>query len=102
MALVCAASGACGGEGTPGRRWAWGLRSDRRWEGRSGVGRRRLALAAAAGESGMRGRAGSGEVACGDPMGAAPELRATEVSHCEVGLARVWPACHGEQCRWRL
>jgi len=67
------------------------------------VGRRRLALAAAAGESGMRGRAaGVGKWPCGDPMGAAPELRAPEVSHCEVGLARVWPACHGEQCRWRL
>nr|CAB3493015.1 unnamed protein product [Digitaria exilis] len=55
MARVCAASEAWGG-----------LRCDRRWEGRSGVGRRRLALAAAAGGSGMRAgeRVGSG-VDCG-------------------------------------
>lgn len=48
---------------------AGGLYSDRRWEGRSGVGRRRLALAAAAGERRRQsvGGAGCGCGARGDP-----------------------------------
>ena len=59
-------------------------------------------MAAAAGESGVRGEGRKGRkwpVACGDPMGAEPALRAPEVSHCEVGLSTVWPACHGMVCR---
>jgi hypothetical protein len=69
------------------------------------VGRRRLALAAAAGERDRVGCGGGPEAAwpvpCGDPVGAqegaAPGLRAPEVFHWEVGRGEVWPTCH-RQC----
>jgi hypothetical protein len=84
MARVCAASEAWRLE-VVGVYVAIGGGRGGRGGGRSGVGRRRLALAAAAGETaewdaGVGGRAGSG-VACGDPMGSPGRSRASGCAH---------------------